>query len=150
MPAQSLRDAALVKDVGDELAGLLIAAKMKSKVGDGIPRFVVRSAPVHRLGSLMAEEVDLSAYADQVCSCQAVVTKLRAKGIITLGDEQRARSQLKLWERTWPGERAIEDGAELYLDDLSVSYLRTVGAIDKLKAAGLTAYITETEDAETN
>ena len=53
-------------------------------------------------------------------------------------------------ERTCPGERAIEDGAELYLDDLSVSYLRTVGAIDKLKAAGLTAYITETEDADAN
>ena len=150
IPTKPLHDHALLKEVGAELAELLLAAKSKSKIGDGISRFVVRSAPVHRVGSLMAEEADLSEYADHLCSCQAVVAKLRNKGLLTLGEEQRATSFLRLHERAWPGEPVISDGAELYLDGLSVTYLMTVGVIDKLKAAGLTAYITETEDADSN
>ena len=150
VPTKPLHDHALLKEVGAELAELLLAAKSKSKVGDGISRFIVRSAPVHRVGSLMAEEADLSEYADHLCSCQAVVAKLRNKGLLTLGEEQRATSFLKLRERAWPGEPVITDGAELYLDGLSVAYLMTVGVIDKLKAAGLTAYITEMEDADSN
>ncbi len=150
IPTKPLHDHALLKEVGAELAELLLAAKSKSKIGDSISRFVVRSAPVHRVGSLMAEEADLSQYADHLCSCQAVVAKLRNKGLLTLGEEQRATSFLKLRERAWPGEKVISDGAELYLDGLSVTYLMTVGVIDKLKSAGLTAYITETEDADSN
>ena len=91
----------------------------------------------------MAEEVDLSAYADCICSCQAVVSKLRMMGALTIGDEESARSYFKVHERSWPTEPAIPDGAELYLDNLSVSYFMTVGILDKLRAAGLTAYITE-------
>jgi hypothetical protein len=145
-----MRDYPLAKDVGIDLADLLATAKSKSQKGDGIPRLVVRSAPVHRIGSLMAEEVDLSAYADCICSCQAVVSKLRMMGALTIGDEESARSYFKVHERSWPTEPAIPDGAELYLDNLSVSYFMTVGILDKLRAAGLTAYITESEDADAN
>jgi Anaphase-promoting complex, cyclosome, subunit 3 len=141
-------DAALVEEVGEELAALLSTAKSKSGSGDGIARFVVRSAPVHRISSLMQEEADLVAYSDYLCSCQAVVTKLREKGVLTLHDEQHARSFLGLHEHTWPNEPTIADGAELFLDGLSVTYLQTVGLLDKLKAAGLTAYVSESTDAD--
>ena len=98
----------------------------------------------------MEEEADLSAYADIICSCQSVVTKIKAKGLLTSGDEERARSYLKLHERPWPAEPYIPDGAELYLDDLSVTYLRTVGILEKLHAAGISAYITENADTDAN
>ena len=145
---QPPNDPALVREVGGELAALLITAKSKSESGDGIPRFVVRSAPVHRIGSLMQEEADLVAYSDCLCSCQAVVTKLREKAVLTLFDEQQARSFLRLQEHSWPNEPTIADEAELFLDGLSVIYLQTVGVLDKLKAGGLTAYVSESTDAD--
>jgi hypothetical protein len=140
---QPPRDPTLILEVGDELARLLITAKTKSESGDGRARYVIRSAPVHRIGSLMAEEADLGAYSKYLCSCQTVVTKLRAKGLLTLSEERQARSYLKLQERSWPSEPTIADGAELYLDDLSVIYLQSIGVLGKLKSAGLTAYVNE-------
>ena len=98
----------------------------------------------------MEEEADLGAYSEYLCSCQAVVTKLRVKGVLTLPEEQQARSYLKLHEHSWPGEPTIADGAELYLDNLSVTYLQTIEVLGKLKAAGLTAYVSETTDADAN
>jgi pimeloyl-ACP methyl ester carboxylesterase len=150
LQTQPPHDHALVKEVGEELAGLLITAKAKSESGDGIRGFVIRSAPVHRVTSLMEEEADLGTYVEYLCSCQAVVAKMRAKAVLTLHEERQACSYLSLQERSWPGEPTISDGAELYLDDLSVTYLQTVGVLDKLKAAGLTAYVTERMDADTN
>lgn len=148
LSAQLPRDNALAREVGDDLAALLVAAKSKSgKEGSAI---VVRSAPVHLLGSLANEEADLSAHSGYLCSCGVVIEKLRAKGLLTLQEEERARSYLKLHERSWPKEPVIADNTELYLDDLSVSYLTTVGVIDKLGRAGLTAYITEHENREAN
>lgn len=142
------RDNELAREVGDDLAALLAVAKSRSsKEGAAV---VVRSAPVHRVGSLTQEDADLSAHSGHLCSCIAVIDKLRAKGLLTLQQEERARSYLKLHERPWPSEPPIADNAELYLDDLSVSYLMTVGVIDKLGRAGLTAYITERENRENN
>jgi hypothetical protein len=138
LPRQSPRDDVLVGQIGDELTELLATARRKASAFGGVPQFVIRSAPVHRVGSLMAEEADLSQYADLLCGCRAVVSKLRSKGLLTLGEEQHARAYLKVHERPWPSEPTIADGAEIYLDELSVIYLRTIGIIDRLKLAGLT------------
>jgi hypothetical protein len=149
LPSQPLSDLSLAKEVGLELAGLLSAAA-KAKASDGIARYVIRSAPVHRAGSLMEEEADLSAHSDYLCSCQGIVEKLRAKGVLTLDEEQRALAYLKIQERRWASEPKIIDGAEIYLDNLATTYLQTVGVLAKLKAAGLIAYITEAEDNDAN
>jgi hypothetical protein len=61
LPSQPLSDLTLAKEVGLELARLLSAAA-KAKASDGIARYVIRPAPVHRVGSLMEEEADLSAH----------------------------------------------------------------------------------------
>jgi hypothetical protein len=87
----------------------------------------------------MQEEADLVAYSDYLCSCQAVVTKLRGKGVLTLHDEQHARSFLGLQEHTWPNEPTIADDAELFLDGLSVTYLQTVGMLDKLSTPSVSS-----------
>lgn len=147
---QTPPDHALAKEVGIDLAGLLLTAEGGARAGGGIPRYVIRSSPVHRIGSLLQEEADLTAYSPYLCSCHALVEKLRTKGILTRKEEQRALAYLKLQERRWPSESAIGDGAELFLDNVSVSYLRTVGVLGKLKAAGLTVHIPESEDDDSN
>jgi hypothetical protein len=147
LPSQPLSDLTLAKEVGLELARLLSAAS-KAKASDGTARYVIRSAPVHRASSLMEEEADLSAHSEYLCSCQSLVEKLRAKGVLTLDEEQRALAYLKLHERRWASEPKIADSAEIYLDDLATTYLQTVGVLAKLKPAGLVAYITQDDDTQ--
>src|SRR3546814_12550676 len=50
----------------------------------------------------------------------------------------------------WVTEIAIEDGAELYLDDLSVSNLNTAGVLDKIAAAGLKVFVSQHQVDEAN
>lgn len=128
----------LSAQVGDELAALIAEAE-KEREGDDTQHVVVRSAPVHRLSSLMEEEADLSAHAAVLSSCVAVVGKLRQKGQITADEEKRAHAYLQLHEKPWPSQPEISDGATLYLDDLAITYLLHLGLLGKLKAAGLKA-----------
>jgi len=149
LPSQPLSDLSLAKEVGLELAGLLSAAA-KAKASDGTARYVIRSAPVHRVGSLMEEEADLSAYSEYLRSCQVLVEKLRTRGILTLDEEQRAVAYLKLHELRWATEPEIMEGGEIYLDNLATTYLQNQGLLGKLTAAGLVAYVTEDEDKDAN
>jgi len=138
----------LAESVGSDLAGMLSSA---SVVDDSqVQRIVVRSAPVHKLGSLRGEEADLSRFSSVLCSCLAVIDKLVEHGQLRLDEEEYARAYLERHETRWPGEPIIQDGAELYLDDLSVAYLRITGVLDKLDAAGMKAFISEREINEAN
>jgi hypothetical protein len=149
LPAQPLSDLSLAKEVGLELAALLSTAA-KAKASDGIARYVIRSAPVHRASSLMEEEADLSAYSEYLCSCQSLVEKLRAKGVLTLDEEQRALAYLKIHERRWASEPKIVDRAEIYLDNLATTYLQAIRVLPKIKAAGLVSYVTEDKNNDAN
>lgn len=137
----------LSAQVGDELAALIAEAE-KVREGDNTQHIVVRSAPVHRLSSLMEEQADLSAHAAVLSSCLAVVEKLRQKGRITAEEESRARAYFQLHEKPWPDQPQISDGATLYLDDLAITYLLHVGLLDKLKAAGLSPVASPREVSE--
>lgn len=127
----------LAAQIGDELAALIAEA---GKVRDckDTQHIVVRSAPVYRLFSLMEEEADLSAHADVLSSCLAVVEKLRQKGVITAIEEKRARAYLQLHEKPWTNQPSITDGATLYLDFLAISHFQHLGLLGKFKASGLT------------
>ncbi len=135
----------LAQEVGVDLASMLETATQSPNHA-----YVVRPSPVRRLGSVMEEEVNLTQYETRLCSCQAVVEALRLKGMITAAEEQRALSHLKLREKRWPSEPRIRDGASLYLDDLSTTYLRTAGVLGKLKGAGFTVYVTKSLDDRDN
>ena len=128
----------LSAQVGDELAALIAEAE-KVREGDDTQHIVVRSAPVHRLSSLMEEDANLSAHSAVLSSCLAVVSKLRQKGQITAEEEKRARAYLQLHEKPWPNQPEILDGATLYLDDLALTYLLHLGLLGKLKSADLRA-----------
>jgi len=137
----------LSAQVGDELAALIAEAE-KVREGDDTQHVVVRSAPVHRLSSLMEEEADLSAHAAVLSSCLAVVAKLRQKAQITADEEKRARAYLQLHEKPWPNQPEITAGATLYLDDLAITYLLHLGLLGKLKDAGLRAVASPREVSE--
>ncbi|MEQ9488733.1 MAG: HNH endonuclease [Alphaproteobacteria bacterium] len=128
-------DSELAAQIGDDLA-MLIAEAEKVRDEDDTQRIVVCSSPVHRLGSLMEEEADLTEHAGVITNCLAVVEKLRQKGQITADEEKKARAYLQLHEKPWPQQPDISDGAVLYLADLSIKYFLHLGLLDKLKAAG--------------
>ena len=140
-------DRALEAEVGEGLSTLIAAARDVSE-SERPQGLVVRSAPVHRLGSLMAEEADLSEHQLYLYSCGAVVTKLTEKGLLTAEEEQHARDYLTLHERDWPDQTTIADDAQLFLDGLSVEYLDHLGLLGKLKAANLSAFILDEEERE--
>jgi hypothetical protein len=148
MPS-SVASSDLSAQVGDDLAALIAEAE-NLRYADGIQHIVVRSSPVHRLSSLMAEEADLSAYAAILSSCLAVVEKLRQKGQLTANEEKRARAYLQLHEKPWPNQPHIADGAALYLDDLAITYFQHLGLLGKLKAAGLKAVVSQRVVSETD
>jgi hypothetical protein len=128
-------DSDFAEQVGDELA-LLIAEAEKVRENESTQHIVVKSSPVYRLSSLMEEEVDFSVHAAVLSSCQSVVSYLQHKGQITADEEKRARSYLQFVEKPWTNQPEIEDGAVLYLDDLSVHYLLRAGILNKLRRAG--------------
>lgn len=130
----------LAAQVGDELAALIAEAEF-DRDGDETQHIVVRSAPVHRVASLMDEEVDLSAHASVLSSCLSVVEKLKQKGQITTKEEAHARAYLHLHEKQWTNQPCISDRAILYLDDLAVTYFLHLGLLGRLKAAGLRAVV---------
>jgi hypothetical protein len=132
----------LAAQVGDELAELIAEAE-KVREDDDSQRIVVRSSPVHRIASLMEEEADLTAYSSALSSCLAIVNKLRQKGQITAEEQKRASSYLQFHEKAWPNQPQISDGAVLYLDDLSVTYLLHLGLLGKIKSGGLTAVVSQ-------
>ncbi len=139
----------LAAEIGEVLTSFIAEAQAED-VGDDRQKLVIRSSPVHRVGSLMDEEADLLPYYPYICSCLAVVKKLKQKGQITAVEERRARSYLNIYEREWPSQPEISDGAVLYLDDLSVTYLQHVGVLEKLRTAGFEVYVSSQEINEVN
>lgn len=141
-------DDSLADDIGRSLAAMLGDAS--SREDDSARAYVVRSAPVAKVGSFRQHTVDLDFYLPVLRSCQAVLDKLADKALLTIAEERQARAYLERVEERWPGEPGIEDGSVLLLDDLSVSYLRTTGLLSKLHSAGLSAFVPDREfkDAE--
>jgi hypothetical protein len=133
-------DSDLATEVGEELAAMIAETQAVSDSSNR-QRLVIRTSPVHRIGSLMEEEVDLTAYYSNLCSCMAIVNKLKQKGQLTTTEERRARSYFNLHDKAWLHQSEISDGAILYLDYLSVTHLQHAGLLEKMRPAGLNAYI---------
>jgi hypothetical protein len=142
------RDHDLTKEIGDDLADMLIFAKSQSEAGT--PSVVVRSAPLYRLGSFMQENADIAAYADYIVSCSTIVDVLKAKGVLTAQEETRARAFLRTQERGWPREPAVDSTTQFLLDGLAITYLRTASVLSKFKSAGLKVFIAQSDDDDAN
>lgn len=146
---QAELDDNLTSQVGEQLA-MMISEAEKINGEEDIQCYVIHPYPVHRIASLMEEEVDMSAYSSTMSGCLPIVRKLREKGRITSAEEENAITYLKLVEKSWPHQPEISDGARLYLDDVSVAYFLHLGMLEKLDAAGFCVSISEREMAESN
>ena len=144
----TIPDSDLSAQVGDELAILIAEAKRNCE--GNTQCVVVCPYPVHRIGSLMEEEADLTQYSTILCSCQAIVDKLRSKGQITVEEEKKAHEYLLINEKPWPNQPIISDKATLYLNDLSIYYLQHLGLLEKLKDAGFRSVVSPRELSKTN
>lgn len=139
---------ALINEVGRDLADMIAAALDNPGTAQ---RLVVRPAPVHKIGSLLSEGTDLTAYHSVLVSCSRIIDKLVDASVLTTAEADAARAHLDAQnEERWPEEPEITDGATLFLDDLSVSYLRTIKVLDRLHLAGLRAEISEQRVEEAN
>ncbi len=145
----TVADSDLCAQVGDDLA-MLIAEAEKVRDDDEIQRIVVRPSPVHRLGSLMGEEANLTEHSGVLSSCLSIVQKLRHKGQITADEEKNALAYLQIHEKPWPQQPDVSDGAVLYLDDLAINYFLHLGILEKLNAAGFTTVASPSEVSESN
>lgn len=139
----------LSSQVGEELAHFISEAEQVG-ADDCVQHVVVRSSPVHRIGSLMDEEADLSSYTEVLSSCQPIVNKLRERGQITSEEAKNALSYLQLHEKPWQQQPEISDGATLYLDGLAISYFQHLGILEKLKSAGFRLIISSRTISEIN
>lgn len=145
--ATSDADPDLSAEVGSELAAFIFEARAMLEEEPG-KHFVIRSAPVHTVGTLMDQEADLSEYSALICSCVSVIEKLEEKGQLTASETKKAKAYLGAHEQRWPIEPEIDDNAVLYLDDLSVTYLQHVGVLAKLNPAGFRVYVSQRETNE--
>lgn len=139
----------LANEVGDDLAAMLADAEADFGA-DKRKRFVVRPGPVHRIGSLMEEEADLSSHLDHLCSCADVVEALYRKAQLTEAEVQRARDFLTVREKQWPRRVEIPSGAIFYLDQVAIAYLQHLGLLSKVGAAGFAGVIPPGERQKTD
>ena len=132
----------LLEQVGDELAGLLTDARVGRPV-DSRQRLVVRSSPVYRVGSLMADQCDLRPYQEILTGCKNVVDRLRDLGLLPAVDADRANAYLALHESPWPNPPTIQADAVLYFDDLTIVYFTHLGILDVVTSAGFTVFVSD-------
>lgn len=139
----------LLLEVGESLASMLSEAATSGADGKG-RSLVVRSSPVHKVGSLVQEVADLEGYEEYLCSCTAVVEELVKRGVLTAVKADECRAYLSLHERPWPTASIIDPFSSLILDDVSVSYFQHLGILQKICRAGFSVYISarELEEAD--
>lgn len=141
--SEGFSDDPLRREVGPNLSEMLTAAKSRA-LGDK-KVFVIHGAPIHKVGSMMLEEADVSGYSDYLLSPFAVLERLKDDAALLPDEEERARNYLTLQVKPWPNEAKIPDGSDIYLDGLAISNLRAAGLLPMLKKAGVKFYVEKSE-----
>ena len=118
-------------EVGVELAALFQAAEAeKGKV--------VCALPIHKVGSLMEQQADTSAYNDFILPVMNFCRLLHDEGKIIVEDYQRARSFLNSQGQVESADPSscILDGP-IYVDGLALSYLLDARMLQPIAADGV-------------
>jgi tetratricopeptide (TPR) repeat protein len=122
----------LIDEVGRDFADMLEAAR----AGGGR---VIRPFPIFKSGSFMEREAELGDYADYLIATKAFVKVLyEKKGMIDSETFNRAYQYLTVQDR---GGNSDEDQSlidcQLYLDELSITYLQHVDLLNVVCNSGL-------------
>ncbi|HID7838953.1 TPA: tetratricopeptide repeat protein [Stenotrophomonas maltophilia] len=132
VPAKEQRGQ-LYKEVGRELADLIDACSIDGSAGTS---FVVHPYPIYRVSSSMTRLADLPLEATTcLVSVRGLVGALDAMGMLSAEEMSRAQAFLGGNDDGWSNEPSIPSGAILYLDGLALSYLRSIGLIERCIAA---------------
>ncbi|PKH85419.1 HTH domain-containing protein [Colwellia sp. Bg11-28] len=138
-----INKAELALNVGDNLAFLLERARDNSDIDNQI--LVICSFPIYKIGGFREQVVDLSEYNENLSSCITLVKKLKNIEVITEEEYDKATSYLIQHEQEWPSDLIIDDRATIYLDSLSLTYLMTVGMLDKFQGTELNVLVHKSE-----
>lgn len=137
---KTINNPGLALDVGDELAYMLEEAHANPT--NESQALVVCSCPVYKVGGSFGEvEVDLSSFNHSLISCTQLIKKLEGLAVITEAQCGIALNYLRQHEKEWPTDLEVANGAILFLDSLSITYLMTVEMLDKLSEAGFEVYV---------
>jgi hypothetical protein len=121
-------------DIDPDLQNLLDKARQNNAL-------VVRSAPVHKLRSLLEEVADLDAYSDVLTDTQAALDLIRAK--VTAPIAANAATYLGQVDKGWTTKPKITSKSVVYLDQLTVTYLHHVGILETFADAVAGAYVSQ-------
>ncbi len=122
-------DPLLASEIGDDLAEML--AHAKADLGQVS---VVRSGPIHQVGSLMEVEADIKDHRYLLSGCKDVIDALLKGGRITTEAAASALSYIALHEQTWGRGDPLVLGQKLYLDDLTVSTFQHLQILELVAA----------------
>jgi hypothetical protein len=130
-----------VLKIDPDLQFLLDKARENSAV-------VIRSAPVHKLGSLLEEVADLSSYSDVMTDTCAALELARAKVVARVAEG--AEAYLSQVDQGWPSKPNLTSRSTVYLDHLTVSYFDHVGILGPFADAVAEVYVTQDVEGEAN
>lgn len=130
---------ALADQVGVDLAQLLYACTTDRELGK--QSFVVRPAPLHKVGTFRGELAEVGEARECIVSTLAILRALRTYGGVTDHDFEKAASYLERNDQGWVDEVLVPPGARLYLDDLAVTYLQHVELLKPLFEAKFEIFI---------
>lgn len=134
LPELPPADPKLRADVGDDLADMLAVAGRENAI-------VVRSGPVHKVGSLLEESVDLNAFSSTLTDTLAVLRFLSDAGKLNEEVKQTAEAYLAQVDKGHGDVPPVKAASKLYLDSLSVTYLDHVDLLNPLTEAIAEVYI---------
>ena len=113
----------LAAEVGTSFVSLLRGAEAASG-------YVVRPAPLKRIGLRHDEDADVSGYHDRLVDVHRVLEVLAEQGDVDELTEETARNYLAVQDRRWPNRPVLANTTPLLLDDLALHYLQDVNLLE--------------------
>lgn len=135
---------ALEQEVGDDIGRYLVAAQTVDEQ-DKSQKVVVRPFPLHKPGSLLEENADVSGLETHFAGVGDVLAALKLNGHLTDAEDTNAQAYLRIHEFPWPHTPTVEPGATLYLDDVALSFLQHLGLLSRLTQAGFKVFVSASE-----
>jgi pimeloyl-ACP methyl ester carboxylesterase len=135
----STPDPDLVLEVGEDLAIMLTEALSKNR-GRQVKHYVSIAGPIHRPGSLMKIEADVSGFENILCGSIDIFNSL-SHGQLTMKQREDAGAYIRLHETSSHKLVDLQAGDVIFIDDISLRNCLGAGLLDYLKGSGLKVII---------
>lgn len=133
-------DSRLLQVAGVQFASFVAMAEAGNQKQKN-QHFAVCSFPIYRIDSFLKEFVDIKDYDSILCSVIAIINKLKIEGELTEQEEELVDKYFAIHKVSKENEPIIEDGAILYMDEVSIGYIFHLGLLSKLHRLNVTIYV---------